>query len=265
MDRDAYDTLPHLNFSAGKWLLTSGQHFQAMRSVEREETIAMRMGMAIDEFVSFGIVRPFAVMPEEIASLTGTGSRTAKSAWKAEQKAKGCTVYTADEAKRQRAMIDSLTGSHDFQALLKVMPQRQHAVTATYRGVPMKCMLDLAGHDDNGRRIICDLKTAMDGSPRGFGKAAFTRDYDLQICLYGTILSLAEGLEDPPIPCWAVVESSHAAPVSLFSVPQKALESGQRKLDKMIDRYLEYTASGVWPGYGAGWQTPIWPRWASDE
>jgi hypothetical protein len=257
---------PALNYSAAKWLLVTPLHFKTMMDAEPdEETIAMRCGAAVDEWILSGTVRPHAIMPPDIAALTGKGSRTAKNAWKAEQEAAGRTVYTRDDWNKQSAMQRALEQSKDFQRLLKICPQRQLPVFANYRGVKIKALLDMAGYDASNRRCFGDLKCILDASPRGFGKLAYNRHLDLQIAWYQTALALSEGLEDAPVPCWAAVESSGVPAVSIFGVPEEALASGQRKMDKIIDLYLRCTELGEWPSYGDGWQEPLWPRWATEE
>lgn len=260
-----YRALPHESYSSLKWLLKSPLHFKAYKEHPPEVTPAMRAGTAVDEAVLSGIRKPIAVMPADIAALEGKGSRTAKSAWKREQEAAGAQVYTAEEAEQQTRMIRALDESADFQALLRIMPERQKAIVFEYRGVTLKCLLDMAGHDANGHRCFGDLKTALDASPRGFGRIAYNRDYDLQCCLYGLALGQSEGLELFPNPSWAVVESGPAPVVSLFAVPPEALESGQRKLDLCIDRFLRIMETGEYTGYGTGWQLPEWPRYATSN
>jgi hypothetical protein len=265
MTIEEYRAAPGLNFSVAKWLLTTPFHFKTMLATEVEETLAMRMGAAVDEWVLSGRVRPHAIMPPDIATLTGKGSRAAKQAWVKEQEAKGFTVYKREDWDKQSAMQRALERSPDFQSILSACPERQLPVFASYRGIPMKALLDMAGRDAKKLRCFGDLKCILDASPRGFGKRAYANHLDLQIVMYQTVLALSEGLEAPPLPFWVAVESSGVPAVSVFSVPLEAMESGQRKLDKCVDLYLSCSESGLWPAYGSGWLTPEWPRWAETE
>lgn len=265
MTIEAYRNHSALNFSRMKWLLKSPRHFMVEGPREKEETLAMRLGRAVDEWILTGEVRPFAIMPEEIEKATGKGSRTAKQAWLAEQEQQGLTAYKQEEYDTQMAMQKALESSPEFQKLLEVCPQRQLPVFAKYRGVEVKALLDLAGHDMSGHRCFGDLKTSVSAAPRDFAKKAANLDYDLQQALYAAALASSEGLEDEPAMFWAVVESSASAPVSIFAVPREAMDSGQRKLNKCIDLYLQCTESGEWPGYGQGIQQLKWPSWASNN
>lgn len=168
-----------------------------------------------------------------------------------------------EEWSKQSGMQRALEASPEFQGLLRICPQRQLPVFTEYRGVKIKCLIDLAGHDARQRRCFGDLKCILDASPRGFGKLAYIRHLDMQIYMYRTALALSEKLEEPPLPFWSAVESSGVPVVSNFGVPSEALESGRRKLDKCIDLLKTYQDQKDWPGYGDGWMEPVWPRWAN--
>lgn len=264
MTTEQYRAHEAANYSWLKYFLVSAAHAKAMKTVAVEETLAMKLGNAVDGWILTGSVRPYAIMPEDIATATGKGSRTAKQAWKATQEAAGLTCYKQEEWDTQSAMQRALESSPEFQSLLSICPERQKPVFAKYRGIEMKILIDLCGNDGHGR-VLGDLKTARDASPRGFGKNAFTLHYDLQLAAYSTVLGIAEDLGERPALFWAVVESSPAAPVSIFRVPAEALESGQRKLDRCCDLYLQCMETGIWPAYGPpGFLTPIWPRYADE-
>ncbi len=262
-DVAAYRALPRESYSSLKYLLISAKHFKANKEKPVTETPAMRIGTAVDEAVLSGIRKTYAIMPPEIAALEGEGSRKAQKAWKDSQKAAGVEIVKSEDVESQNRMIRALDESSEFQELLKIMPERQKPILFCYRGIELKCLLDMAGHDANGKRCFGDLKTSLSASPEGFGRLAYNRDYDLQCRLYQIGLAMSERLDYEPLPCWAVVENSDAAPVSLFEIPAEYLESGQRKLDLCIDRLLRIRETGEYAGYGSGWQTPVFPRYAA--
>lgn len=254
-----------LNFSRMKWLLKSPCHFIMEGTADVEETLAMRMGSAVDEWILSGKVRPHAIKPAELDGKPWQGNRTACKQWVKDRKAEGFTVYSQDEYDTQMGMQKALEQSPEFQKLLEVCPQRQLPVFAKYRGVELKVLMDMAGHDLGGYRCFGDLKCSVSAAPRDFAKKAATMHYDLQQAVYAAVLGVSEALEDEPAMFWAVVESSPSAPVSIFSVPREAMDSGKRKLDRCIDLYLQCTESGNWPGYGQGIQQLSWPAWANNE
>lgn len=247
-----------------KPMLLSPRHFFAGPK-DVEETIAIRLGTAVDEWILSGKVRPHLIKPAELNGKPWQGNRKECKAWVKEQKEAGISVYTQEDYDRQMAMVRALESSSEFQALLAACPERQVPVFAKYREVDLKILIDMAGYDDNGNRILGDLKTSLSASPRLFAKKAATMDWDFQIATYSTVLGISEALESQPGLFWAVAESTKAAPVSIFSIPAEAYESGMRKLNRCIDLYKKCTESGEWPGYGKGFQTLPWPRWASGE
>jgi hypothetical protein len=264
MTVEEYRQSPGLNFSSIKHILRSPAHFLAGRG-EQEPSLAMRMGSAVDEYVLEGKVRPYAIKPQfrngDPSDLWQGNKKWCKE-WISEKKVEGVSIYSRDEWDKASRMQQALLNSPEFSSLLEMCPNRQTPMFGKYRGLDFKILIDMDGHDSSGNRCLGDLKTANDGSPRGFAKKAYDYDYDIQICLYSTILSIVEDLGTPPSPFWAVVEESQANPVTIYAVPPLAWESGQRKLDKCVDLYLQCTESGEWPAYGSGVQQLQWPTYA---
>lgn len=263
---EEYRALPYLSYSRLKKLLVSPKHF--ITEDEPEETIAMRMGTAVDEYILSGKAAPHAIKPDfNPADPTDTwhGAKKWCKAWEKEQKDKGLAVYGKDDYEKLMAMQRALEESPEFKKLLELCPERQVAVTAEYRGVMLKGLLDLAGHDKKGRRCFGDLKSSASSAPREFARLAVRMSYQMQLALYSTLLGISEGLEEEPAMFWCVVESSKAAPVSVFTVPRDAIDSGMRKLDYCIDLYKECSENNRWPGYNRepGFMNLEWPGWDS--
>lgn len=267
MTIEAYRQHTADHYSRIKLLLRSPAHYIAGRE-EKEPTLAMRMGTAVDEFILEGKVRPYAIKPPHHPDDTKDvwqGNKKWCREWVKSHKDARVSVYSQEEWNKTSAMQQALANSPEFQDILEMCTNRQRPVFGTYRGVEFKILVDLDGYDSNGVRTYGDLKTTNDGSPRKFAKKAFDMDYDLQIVLYGTILAIAEGLGEKPCPFWTVVEESPATPVTVYAVPPEAWESGQRKLDRCVDLLLECRETGIYPAYGSGIQNLQWPKWANFE
>jgi hypothetical protein len=270
MTFDDYQDIDALNFSSLKHILTSPAHYKAALETEVEETIDMRLGTAVHEYVLEGKVRPYIVKPANDPAKPDEkwqGNRTSCKAWVAEKKALGFSVYSPDEFERMFRMQRALEKDPLFNEVTKLCDQREFVVQGTLMGFKMKARLDLCGYYE-GRRLIVDLKKCPDASPRGWGKTAKARHYDMQLCLYSNLLAMAEGLTEEnqkPMVLSAVVEDSPAAPVVIFSVPDAMWESGMEKLERATKLLKQCRNTGEWPSYGnSKIIAPEWPRW-NDE
>lgn len=259
-----YVKLDRENFSRLKHILTSPLHYKTACKTEVEETIDMRLGTAVHEWVLEGRVSPFVVRPEcneADASDLWHGNKKWCKAWLAAQT---LPVYAPDDNERRMRMQNALAGSELFQELMAACPEREKTVQADYMHLPMKARLDAAGYwevEGKRRRLIMDLKKTPDASPRAWGKKACNFHYDMQIFLYANLLALAEDLSEPPMVVHAVVEDSDAAPVCLYRVSDEMWASGQAKLARAVTTLLTCREADYWPGYGEeGLITPIWPK-----
>jgi hypothetical protein len=109
--------------------------------------------------------------------------------------------------------------------------------------------------------VIADLKTTLDASPRKFAAAVMDRDYDLQMVWYCTLLGALRGLENPPFWVWIAVEKKAPFVNSIYTGAE-FVESGTRKLEIVLDRWKESTASGEWPMPYRGINHLERPSWA---
>lgn len=262
MTVEEYRAHPALNFSRAKLLLQSPAHFISPPPI-RDETNAMAAGTMVHSYAIQGIKLPHVIRPENDPE-TGEkwhGQRKGCKAWIASQT---LPVFTADEVAEQAGMVAALEASTEFQAIRELCPQRERPAFATYRGVEIKALFDMEGADASGTPMIADLKTCASGSPDDFARSAVKFRYALQAVWYSTVLSLEKGLEQRPGFLWVTVESSAPHCVTVYSVSDEAWSAGQVQMDRIIDRYLECTESGIWPGYGSGIQQLPWPRWAEE-
>lgn len=268
MNVETYRAADGVNYSWLKWFLVTPWHALSMKDKEKDETLAMRLGKSVDEWVSFGRELPCVIRPEFNPSGDESdkwhGSKKWCKAWTASAKARPEKpwVYSQEEYDKEQGIKDALNRSQDFQRLLSIMPERQLAVFAEIDGVKCKALLDMAGRDAGGRRCFGDLKVFRDASPRGFGRDAYARHLDFQIVFYATILQAAENLDYTPIPSWAVAENGDAPLAQIYGVPEEAWESGEKKMRRALALYKECSETGRYPSYGEGWLTPIWPRYA---
>ena len=96
-------------------------------------------------------------------------------------------------------------------------------------------------------RVLVDLKTARDGSPRRFGRAAADLGYDVQEAFYRHVYELATG---EPARGFVFVTVESAAPhlVDVHQGDDEWRELGGYQMRRAIDRYKRALDTGEWPG-----------------
>jgi hypothetical protein len=121
-------------------------------------------------------------------------------------------------------------------------------------GVTCRARVDWlrAGH-------IVDLKTAADGSPDGFGKAAGNFAYHLSAAHYRAGIHAVTGEWLPFV--LVVVEKDAPHFVSVHQFDDEFLDIGAARMRQAIELFAECESSGVWPAYGDDINTLTPPRW----
>lgn len=239
MSVQEYRKAPALNFSLAKHLLKSPAHFKAAQDEEIEETDAMRIGTLAHAMILEGkdLRDLYAIKPVGMSFATKEGKE-----WKASQT---LPILKEEDAnmipKAAQAIADNPHAAH----FIKSCQYREMAIRGTIMGVECKALIDVCGYGEGGW-AIGDLKTCQDASPRKFAYTVHDRDYDLQMVWYSTLLAQREGLEDMPYWNWFAIEKT-APFVNVVYTGHEWIESGMRKLETVIDRYKECTASGEWP------------------
>ncbi|MEV6344163.1 PD-(D/E)XK nuclease-like domain-containing protein [Actinoplanes sp. NPDC051851] len=131
-------------------------------------------------------------------------------------------------------------------------------------GVPCRARFDKAIRDRRGRLVIVDVKTTIDASDYGFGKAAASFGYHQQEAHY-TAGAVAVGLDDDPGFVFIAVEKDPPHLVNVVQLDGTALETGRRRNERALAIFAECTATGVWPGYPDGITEISLPSWATRE
>lgn len=116
-------------------------------------------------------------------------------------------------------------------------------------------------------RVLVDLKTARDGSPRAFARSAADLGYDVQDAFYRHVYELATG-EPARGFVFVTVESTAPHLVDVHQGDDDWHGLGTAKMRRAIDRYKRALDTGEWPG-----RPPIinpltptpWAKTAEDE
>ncbi|TXH48891.1 MAG: hypothetical protein E6Q97_23850 [Desulfurellales bacterium] len=269
MTTQEYRAAPGLNASRLKAMLISPAHFQSDKSFD--ETIEMRLGSYVDAWVTENRIPPYVIKPAHKpgdSSDKWHGAKKWCKDWLGAQKP-GVEIFSEEEFERALGMVNSLSTDPLVLAVFASCPQRQLPVFADYRGHKMKGLLDLVGHDENGRRVIYDLKTTTERTDFEFAKHAHSLSYDMQGVMYANILAVAESLGERPIFSWVIQESKSPYTVRVRAMPEEAWVNGQAKLDRCLELYERCIAENDWPEPGrepgeAPSIKPLpWPNWAA--
>ncbi len=108
---------------------------------------------------------------------------------------------------------------------------------------------------------LVDLKTCRDGSPAGFGRAAFNMSMHTQAAFYRDGYAAATGRTLPYV--IVAVETSAPFVVSVYPVPEAYLELGRDTYRAWLSRLATCRAENRWPGYVDGPTELQLPRWAA--
>lgn len=235
MTRAEYHTLPAVNYSSLKHILTSPAHYQAALREVREETTAMRLGTMLHQWWLEGkddVLAGCAVKPEGLSFSTKEGK-----AWREENQGK--FILSADEwalfLKRQSALKDSKIAN----SILDVMPDREKALVGEIEGVPVKALFDA-----NSTCAFLDLKTCQKNDPKSWGESVQEYHYDFQSALYAEILR--QNYQNDPAFYWITVSADDSPAVVVYE-PGPFRERGRDKLRRAIAAYKELQAYGEQP------------------
>ena len=122
-------------------------------------------------------------------------------------------------------------------------------------GVPCKARLDIWNFS-----IIGDLKTTVDASPEGFGKAIANYGYSIQAANY--ISACEHGLnESPQAFIFIAVESDEPHNVGVYAIDHADILYGRARMDTALERYARALDAGVWSGYSDRIEKAIVPAW----
>lgn len=110
------------------------------------------------------------------------------------------------------------------------------------------------------KRIMADLKTTEDASPRGFGRSVVEYGYDITHAHY------SEGARacDEPIEKYVLIVQEKRKPYlcALYQLDEQAEARGYEIRQRGMNTMAACMASGNWPGYPRGIQPLSLPGWA---
>lgn len=251
-----YRAHPACNFSSLKYLLKSPAHYQAALNEPRTETPAMLLGTLTHSVALEGKEL------RDIATIKPTGMRLNTKDGKAwlESQNPNLLVIGEDEAMDIAGMAASIQANPHARHALSQCQHRETPVLSTIHGVDCKALLDAHG-TDGVEWCIVDLKTTDDASPEAFARKVANLHYDMQAALYCAALSRAEQIESRPYWLWIAVEKTPPYACAVYSDTQW-IESGELKMERVLQSWRECTESGEWPMPWQGINELPKPSWA---
>lgn len=219
-------------------------------------TPAMVLGSALHTRVLepelFG--KEYAVAPEGIDRRTRDG----KAAWaEFEAASLGKTALKGEDAAHIEAMAQAVR-NHPAAKLILGYPgkcEQSYFWKDEETGEECKCRPDW--HSDN-RRIIADLKTTEDASPRGFIRSVINYRYHVQAHWYQRPFPEAEQF------VFIAVEKKPPYAVGVYFTPIELVEFGAKQATEDLRLLASCRESNVWPGYGDEIQALPVPQWLKE-
>ena len=110
-------------------------------------------------------------------------------------------------------------------------------------GILCKCRPDILRNN-----LVCDLKTAQDGSPRSFQYAAFDYGYYIQAAMVREALKqLKQTVINDFL--FIVIEKSAPYVISIYQLDQASLDKGYQEFKALLARYQQCLKTNDWPAY----------------
>ena len=231
-------------------------HYLDPNRVAPEPTPAMQLGTALHT----AVLEPelwdstIAVPPQAFDRRTKAGKELA-AAFEAE--AEGKLVLSPDDADRVRRMADAVHQHPASRFLLELPGLRE----ASYfwkdadTGLECKCRPDWHSQD---RRLVVDVKTTEDASPRGFAKSCANFRYHVQAHWYQRPFAEAEQF------LFIAVEKQPPYLVGVYAASPAFVAAGGRAADRDMQALARCHASNRWPGYSEEIQLLDLPTWCND-
>jgi hypothetical protein len=224
--------------------------------VKPEPTAAMILGTALHT----AVLEPhlwdeqFAVPPQAFDRRTKVGKELALAF---EADAAGKTVLTPDDADRIRRMADAVHTHPAAGFLLDLPGTREASYFWTDEATKLECKCRPDWHSQD-RRLLVDVKTTEDASPRGFQKSVANFRYHVQSAWYQRPFAEAEQF------LFIAVEKQPPFLVAVYAATPAMMAAGDRVAQRDLETLAQCRASNEWPGYSDEIQMLDLPSWVND-
>ena len=150
--------------------------------------------------------------------------------------------------------------THPAAAMLLALPgkaETTHMWTDAATGLQCKCRPDWLTDDG---RLLVDLKTTEDASPRGFSRSIVQWRYFLQASWYLDGIEQATGTR-PEQFLFLCVEKKAPYAVAVYAADAEMIAAGAQTAARDLDVLATCKVAGAWPGYSDQIETISLPPW----
>ena len=187
-------------------------------------------------------------------------TKAGKAEWEAfTTAATGRTVLPKADADLVMRMAHSVF-SHPAAAMLLALPgkaETTHMWTDAATGLECKCRPDWLTDDG---RLLVDLKTTEDASPRGFSRSIVQWRYFLQASWYLDGVEQATGTR-PEQFIFITVEKKAPYAVAVYAADAEMIAAGAQTAARDLDVLATCKAANAWPGYSDQIEPISLPPW----
>lgn len=258
-----YRAWPALSYSGAKHLLRSGAHFRQAIDHPPPATAATELGTDLHARVLMGKEQFDALylsLPEGL-DCRRSADKKLRDELREQAESEGRLIRPAGTL----AIIESMAASVEQNPLaMALLAGAEIEVSMSFAdpatGCPAKGRIDAFRRDAGA---VIDLKTCLDASPAGFARQCLNYGYGIQCAAYLSGLH-ALGIEAESF-LFIALEKAPPYCCAIYSAPHALVELGKRRWEEACRRYIEYTESGVWPGYSPDIQELELPGWALSE
>lgn len=268
-----YLAVEALSATGLKLLARSPWHFA--NRAEADPTPAMLRGV----LAHCAILEPAAMAQRYVVVPEGSPNRPSRRQWEAKKPSPDSlaamqwwTQFEAENAGREvvshaayalcQAQLEAVKREPELAALLRA----GHGEVSLFwidgaTGLYCKARPDWLPPADGNRITPLDLKTCMDESPSGFGRAAARLRYDLQAAHYTAGIELATGAKVAAFVFGAVTSKPPVLAVP-YVLTDEIRDQARDERRELMDRLAWCQRENQWPAYGAGLQLLDFPAYA---
>lgn len=219
-------------------------------------TPAMVLGSALHTRV----LEPHLFDDEYIVAPDGIDRRTkeGKLRWADfENDAGGKTVLKGEDVAAILSMADAIHHHPAARMLLRLPGKAEQSYFWKHEGSGVDCKVRPDWHSDD-KRLIVDVKTTEDASPRGFQRSLWKYRYHVQAGFYSQGLGAEQFI-------FIAVEKKPPFAVAVYAAAQNVLDRGLNEAEKDLQLIATCRAENRWPGYGDDIQPLALPEWLNDD